>query len=231
MEHIVNKDDFEKCRVHMEDAKDNTEATSADISMIKTIEISAYIIAVHIVKELYGSPGWGRTKLQKSLYLIEYACQLDLNSYPVLQTVGPFDQSIINTLDQEFRHYGHVRKKTIKDKYRRTRYNYVPTAKISEVEYAFERYPQEVQQKVNDLLAKIKRMDLVRAEIVSTLYAVWNNHIIKNQEITDALLLDDFYAWSPHKPDFDKDSVLQGLDYMKRENIIPIGWGKYIDKI
>ena len=75
---------------------------------------------------------------------------------------------------------------------------------------------------------KIKRMDRARAEIVSTLYAVWNNRIIKRQKITDDLLLKDFYDWSEQKSDFNSDLVRKGLEYMRKENIIPIGWGKYI---
>lgn len=77
---------------------------------------------------------------------------------------------------------------------------------------------------------KIKKMDLARAEIVSTLYAVWNNRIIKGEPISDDLLLEDFYAWSKHKLDFSPDQVLCELNYMRKEEIIPIGWGKYIDK-
>jgi type I restriction enzyme S subunit len=73
-------------------------------------------------------------------------------------------------------------------------------------------------------------MDLARAEIVSTLYAVWNNRIIKEQPINDDLLLEDFYDWSEHKSDFNRNLVLRGLNYMREAGIIPIGWGKYIDK-
>lgn len=73
-------------------------------------------------------------------------------------------------------------------------------------------------------------MDLGRAEIISTLYAVWNNRIIKNEPIIDTLLLEDFYAWSKHKLNFNRELVLNGLKYMRKEGIVPTGWGKYIDK-
>ena len=72
-------------------------------------------------------------------------------------------------------------------------------------------------------------MDLARVEIVSTLYAVWNNRIIKGELITDELLLNDFYAWSAHKSDFSRDLVLRGLDYMRNVGLVPTGWGKYIN--
>lgn len=81
------------------------------------------------------------------------------------------------------------------------------------------------------LLSKLKLMDLGQAEIVSTVYAVWNNRIIRSQEITDDLIIADFYNWSIHKSDFDKYFVLRGLNYMKKEGIVPSGWGRYIDKV
>jgi hypothetical protein len=73
-------------------------------------------------------------------------------------------------------------------------------------------------------------MDLDCAEILSTLYGVWNNRIIKSERITDDLLIADFYAWSKHKLEFDESRLRKALVYMREENIVPIGWGKYIDK-
>lgn len=192
---------------------------------------NVYILGVHIVYMLHGSAGWGRTKLQKSLHLIEYCCQIELNSQAIRKTAGPYDLQMMNTLDLKFKQYNHVVKKTIREKSGRLRYNYIPTLKISEVENLFEQYPTNKQSEINMLLSKLKLMDLGRAEIVSTLYAVWNNRIIRSQEITDDLIIEDFYNWSIHKSDFDKYFVLRGLNYMKKEGIVPSGWGRYIDKV
>lgn len=197
----------------------------------RVIPVDAHIIGGHIVKELYGSAGWGRTKLQKALHLVEYHCQLNLNSQAVRQTAGPFDSQMMNTLDTKFKQFGHVVIRYSKDIKGRKRYDYIPTAKISEIEYAFDNYSDHKKIEINNLLSKLKKMDLQRAEVISTLYAVWNNRIIKNQEITDDLLLDDFYAWSPHKSDFNKELVLKALMYMRKEDIVPKGWGRYIDKV
>ncbi len=95
---------------------------------------------------------------------------------------------------------------------------------------AYERYPQDVREQIDALLDKLNTMDLAGAEILSTLYAVWNNRIINGEPITDNLLISDFYAWSAHKADFEEIRVRKALDYMRKQNIIPVGWGKYIDK-
>lgn len=196
----------------------------------RIIPLDAHIVAGHIVYKLHESRGWGRTKLQKSLHLIGYHCQLDLGNEYIRNTAGPDDQKLMNYIDQKFLNYGQVRKVEFRDSVGRKHYNYVPTAKIDEIEFAFEQYPADTRNRINGLLAKIKWMDLGRAEIISTLYAVWNNRLIKHEPTSDDLLLADFYAWSDHKADFSRDMVLKGLDYMRQEGIIPTGWGKYIDK-
>ena len=198
-------------------------------AQIREIPLQTHVVAGHIVNALYQSSGWGRTKLQKTLHLVGYHCQLDFGNDYIRNTAGPDDQAMMNHIDSKFKQYRHVRIEAKKEN-GKTRYNYIPTAMIDESEQVYETYPQTIRHAVDSLINKIKKMDLARAEIVSTLYAVWNNRIIKGEPISDDLLLEDFYAWSKHKLDFSPDQVLCELNYMRKEEIIPIGWGKYIDK-
>lgn len=85
---------------------------------------------------------------------------------------------MMNHIDSKFKQYRHVRIEAKKEN-GKTRYNYIPTAMIDELEQVYETYPQTIRHAVDSLINKIKKMDLARAEIVSTLYAVWNNRIIK----------------------------------------------------
>lgn len=200
------------------------------LSENRTISVDAPIVGGHIVNKLFRSKGWGRTKLQKSMHLVDYCCQLNFGGEYIRNIAGPDNQLLMNHIDSKFKQYRHVRIEIKKDSRGGKHYNYIPTTKIAEIEQAFDDYPAETQGSINNLLDKIEKMDLARAEIVSTLYAVWNNRIIKKQPINDDLLLKDFYDWSAHKSDYSPDLVLRGLNYMRQEGIIPIGWGKYIDK-
>ena len=202
---------------------------AAPETKIREIPLQTHIVAGHIVNTLYQSSGWVRTKLQKTLHLVGYHCKLDFGNEYIRNTAGPDDQAMMNHIDSKFKQYSHVKIEAKKDN-DKTRYDYIPTAMIDELEQVYETYPQTILDAVDSLINKIKKMDLARAEIVSTLYAVWNNRIIKGEQIADDLLLADFYAWSKHKSDFSRDLVLRGLNYMRKENIIPVGWGKYIDK-
>lgn len=196
----------------------------------REIPVDAHIVAGHIVYKSHQSRGWGRTKLQKSLHLIGYIMQLNLGNEYIRNTAGPDDQRMMNYIDQKFKQFRHVN--IIKEKLQdgRTHYSYTPTALIQDVEIAYERYPQDVREQIDALLDKLNSMDLAGAEILSTLYAVWNNRIIKGEQITDDLLISDFYAWSEHKAEFEEARVRKALDDIRIQNIIPTGWGQYIDK-
>lgn len=201
-----------------------------EVFTAREIPVDAHILAGHIVNRLWQSKGWGRTKLQKSLHLIGYCVQLNLGNEYIRNTAGPDDQLLMNYIDQKFKQYRHV--KIVKERWSdgTVHYSYFPTSLVQELEMAYERYPQDIREHIDMLLDKLSTMNLAGAEILSTLYAVWNNRIIKGEQVTDDLLLADFYAWSKHKADFEERKVKKALDYMRKENIIPVGWGKYIDK-
>lgn len=201
-----------------------------ELSAAREIPVDAHILAGHIVNRLWQSKGWGRTKLQKSLHLIGYCVQLNLGNEYIRNTAGPDDQLLMNYIDQKFKQYRHVNIKKERRSDGTVHYSYIPTPLIQELEMAYEQYPQNIREHIDVLLDKLSTTNLAGAEILSTLYAVWNNRIIKGEQITDDLLLADFYAWSQHKADFEEIRVRNALDYMRKENIVPIGWGKYIDK-
>ncbi len=201
-----------------------------EVPAVREIPVAAHIIAGHIVNMSHQSRGWGRTKLQKSLHLIGYCTQLNLGNEYIRNTAGPDDQQLMNYIDQKFRQYRHVNKVSEKLPDGKTHYSYTPTPMIQDVEMAYEKYPQKLREQVDALIDKLNTMDLAGAEILSTVYAVWNNRIIKQDQITDDLLIVDFYAWSTHKADFEEARVRKALNYMRDNNIIPVGWGKYIDK-
>ena len=203
---------------------------ATQIPATRDIPVAAHVLAGHIVYRSHQSRGWGRTKLQKSLHLIGYSLQLNLGNEYIRNTAGPDDQLLMNYIDQKLKNFHHVNivKEVLRDG--RRHYTYTPTTLIQDVEMAYEQYPQDVREQIDALLDKLNTLDLAGTEILSTLYAVWNNRLIKGEQITDNLLISDFYAWSAHKADFEETRVRNALDYMRKENIIPVGWGKYIDK-
>ncbi len=78
-------------------------------AQIREIPLQTHVVAGHIVNALYQSSGWGRTKLQKTLHLVGYHCQLDFGNDYIRNTAGPDDQAMMNHIDSKFKQYRHVR--------------------------------------------------------------------------------------------------------------------------
>lgn len=184
------------------------------------------ILAGHIIN-LSNTTDFGRVKFQKLLYLTEYCCKIDIDSNYVKKAAGPYDDELIKKIEVDFtrlRFYNVVQDKT---ETKRVRYTALPAAK--ELENLFlENYPDE-SLKINNLLMKLRPLSWGECEVVATIYAVWNNRIIKNEPVTDDLLYNDFMAWDAQKIKY-KDIFYKKLFWMKEENIIADGWGKYVDK-
>lgn len=63
---------------------------------------------------------------------------------------------MMNHIDSKFKQYRHVRIEAKKEN-GKTRYNYIPTAMIDELEQVYETYPQTIRHAVDSLINKIKR--------------------------------------------------------------------------
>ncbi len=85
-------------------------------------------------------------------------------------------------------------------------------------------------KRVDGIIQYFKNTTYEKPEIVSTLYAVWNNLIILQQEINDDLLIEDFYKWDKNKKRYKRPIVEKALQWMRQEGLVPDGWGKVIAK-
>lgn len=184
------------------------------------------IIAGHIIN-LNNTTDFGRVKFQKLLYLTEYICKIDFDSHYIQKVAGPYDDILIKTIEADFNRLRFFTVVQDKTDYKRVNYNALPGAQ--ELERSFLEYFPDESVKINNTLLKFRPLSWGECELVATLYAVWNNRIIKSEPITDDLLYNDFMAWDKQKIKY-KDIFHKWLFWMKEERIIPEGWGKYIEK-
>ena len=188
------------------------------------------ILAAYIVK-MVGYNDIGKTKLMKLLHLTEYICQIKLGSHYVKKTAGPYDEGMIDDIHRFFQQYNLFKiKKDKKGSF--SEIHYIPSFEFGQIEERFlEIYSSEVVR-VNDLLNRMKGWKLKHCEILSTLYAVWNNRIKRNQSTEKHLLKKDFFEWSNRKKEvFTENEVDKSIDWMKRKNIVPTGWGDFVEEI
>lgn len=201
---------------------------------IKTISIESKkignplktILAGHIIN-LNNTTDFGRVKFQKLLFLTEYICKIDFDSNYIKKVAGPYDDVLIKSIESDFNRMRFFN--VVQDKTDNKRVRYTALAGANELENLFlENFSDELVR-INSTLLKFRPLSWGECELIATLYAVWNNRIIKNEPITDELLYSDFMAWDKQKSKY--HSVFhKWLFWMKDERIIPDGWGKYIDK-
>ncbi|MFT3749026.1 MAG: hypothetical protein QM768_11940 [Agriterribacter sp.] len=93
-------------------------------------------------------------------------------------------------------------------------------------------YPAFFREKGGDItfvLQLLKDKTTHEAELIATLYAVWNNRLIKKLPIKEEELIFDFFNWSPKKKEeFQEDEISNTYKWMKEVRLTPTGFGKLI---
>ncbi len=184
------------------------------------------ILAAYIIKEV-GEANIGKTKLMKLLHLTEYYCQIKLGAEYLQKTAGPYDAQMMQEIHNTLTQYNFFRI----TKNKNGKYQYKSCFEYQNIENLFSNNFATESIKINTLLSKMKGWELKHCEIVSTLYAVWNNRLKRNQLIDNEALKKDFFTWSKRKNIvFSSRDVDKTIAWMQRNNIIPTGWGDFIEK-
>ena len=172
----------------------------------------------------------GRTKFQKVLHIAAYSLEKELGGIYYKNTAGPYNEILINHIENKFKQYGHINKsQDVINGHKHIVYK--TTSNTKESEDAYKNMPKPFRDKLDSLIALFSTLNLKESEAISTLYAIWNNRIIENLEVNNNLLMKDFYAWSERKrKEFIDKDIENALDIMKKYNLIPTGFGGYIDK-
>lgn len=182
------------------------------------------ILAGHIIY-LTNKEDFGRVKLQKLLHLTEYNCKIDIGSNFVKNVAGPHDGQLMEEIESTLKRFYFY---DIKQSYEGNhKVNYTPLSSVRELEELFKSKFKSESERIDTFLAKFKISKWDQCEIISTLYAVWNNRLIKKEEVTDDLLKEDFLHWDAKKIKY-KDRLDGALQWMKDKEVIPDGWGKLI---
>ena len=188
------------------------------------------ILAGYIIKKLSTSnpKDFGRVKLQKMLHLAEYHCKLETELHYKKNVAGPYAWELENAIEPKLKTYRYFDIK--QDKF--SLYNkvtYTALANAKELDFLFQKQFAEISANINSLLDKFNNKTWEFCEMISTMYAVWNNRILKNQNINKEELKKDFLDWDEKKVKY-QDQLYYAIEWMEKENLVPIGFGKYIEK-
>lgn len=179
------------------------------------------VLAGKIVSEFKEDPNFTDIKFQKIQFLAEHIIEADLKLNYYYQAAGPYDNVFMHTI------YNAFRKQQWFDCQNK---RFVSLEKKGKIEEYYQGYFAPVQGQLKKLFELLYQTTEAEAEIIATLYAVWNNRIIEKRPVTDEVLIQDFYLWSDRKRQYSEVQVLQGLQWLRTHLMEPRGFGKLIKK-
>ncbi|MFZ6009722.1 MAG: hypothetical protein ACOYXT_05180, partial [Bacteroidota bacterium] len=181
-------------------------------------------LACYIINRSLDDEKFGDTKFEKLLFLSDYdAIRRNLGQNYYQKVAGPYDNTFTNTF------YLQIQKsKWFKRKRSAGQTVFAAGVNHNKSFTAKDYFSHEELKRVDALVRTFKNSDYEKPEIIATLYAVWNNRIIRQQPITDELLKDDFLKWDVKKAKY-KGRLDNALAWMRKEGLIPNGWGKAVE--
>lgn len=200
------------------------------VSTIKTkeaklIPFERKVLAAHIIYLLNDQPHFGLTKFQKTLFVAEHHAEIEYPTYYDKEVAGPYDSFFTHRFREEMIDEDWFAEET---KFLAT--HFIPGENVGSIIKDYAKCFREKGSKITHVLKLFKDKTLHESELIATLYASWNNRIIKTKEINEELLVQDLYKWSEEKKKYRKEEILSTYHWMIDVGLVPTGFGKYIDK-
>ncbi|UCA61370.1 restriction endonuclease subunit S [Chryseobacterium rhizoplanae] len=214
----------------LREALEGKEESKPQLKVNKTCDNNdTAILASYIIQELH-TPDFGRTKLQKIIHLAEYHCRLETPLQYYKKTAGPYSKNLENDIENLMRRNKlyDSKKEELKNS-DKSKVNYIPLSGAKQINSFFITEFKDQKEGIDNLLKKFNDKPMEFCEMISTMYAVWNNRLIKGEIIDDEELKKDFLAWDAQKIKF-LDKLDYSIEWIKKEGLVPTGFGKYIDK-
>jgi len=194
------------------------------------IGFARQLVAAHILSKCHTEPTMGRVKLQKLLHLCEYHGQLgELVGEYSRDAAGPFDNKMMFGVVAGLKKQQWFASLS-SGKGKGTRY--IPLDRMGGHISYLENLSGNLER-MNFLIARLKTATTEQCEIVSTLYAAWNDFLIEGNSPTDPEIIDQASKaehWHENKDLIAKDKWPKALAWMREQNIVPEGWGTHTQK-
>ena len=184
-------------------------------------DIFAQAILLCKIIEKLSKYNLGRVKAEKTLYLIEKDIGFNFNNNYVREAAGPLSEAIYKCESVISK-----KNKWIKVNKVKKHIEYEILSNFSNYNKYYNKYYSDYDKKIERIIKIIKDYSMDKAEMVATLYASWNDFIIKEEEISDIKIVKDVREnWNDTKKRFKENEWLDVLKEMKQVGLIPKGKG------
>ena len=165
----------------------------------------------------------GRVKLEKMLFTIEHSLGFNFDTEYSREAAGPLDSSIyecekvVSRANKWF--YVNASDYGV---------SYKPQKDMSKYKKYYEQYFSDYNNEIERIIAIFRKYSLDQAEIVATLYGAWNDFVIEKRDYTDEDIVNHVLNnWNDSKKRFSKDVWLRAIENMRKNNLVPKGYGKH----
>jgi type I restriction enzyme S subunit len=198
-----------------------------EVSVLQTkrkanIPFQRAVLAAEIVSRLHKEPTFGRVKFQKILYLCEHHLGMNLGGNYRREAAGPFDNALMRSVQSQIekQKWFHI----AKDEARST---FIPLEKAGGHKKYYDNYWSDYQEGLDSLIALLRRIKSEPCEIITTLFAAWNDILIEGMTVTDDAIIRDVRTnWHESKKRFSTDRLKKALQWMREKDLVPRGIGK-----
>ena len=183
-------------------------------------------VAGLFVQRLHSDPHFGRTKLAKLFYLADVHEELDLQTEYYREAAGPLDQRAL--YNDRFGIEALARKYDLFTTEQQGKmFRYTPSLTPDEFQRLTERYLGNHVTAIAAIADKLRGLTTDQSEIVATLYACWNDFLIRKRAPTDDEIVSEFLLhWHSKKSRFSRARLNKALVWMKENDLVPKGRGK-----
>ena len=167
----------------------------------------------------------GRIKLQKLIHLCEYHGQVsEVQGDYSRKAAGPFDARAMAGISKNLK-----KQKWFEEVKEGERYVYRPLEKRGEHKKYLAHWQAEMPR-IDEVLSLLGNFKTRECEIVSTLYAAWNDLLIDGGTNDDAAILHEASSaerWHKSKEQIAPERWKKALQWMKDKGLVPVGYGKH----
>lgn len=182
------------------------------------------VLAGKIIHLMHDGHHFGLTKFQKVLFLVENFSQIGYDTNYIQERAGPYDKSFTVAFRREM-----LEKNWFGEEQKNIITKFVPGENVGSLIVDYAKYFRSKGSKITFVIQQLMDKSTHDAELIATLYAVWNNRLIKKKSIKEKELVQDFFNWSPKKKDeFQDIEVVEMFKWMKKVKLMPVGFGKVV---
>ena len=183
------------------------------------------VLAAEITYQLYQNPKFGSVKQEKIIDLCERHLDLDadLDRTAYRHAAGPYDNKAKRSIEANFKRQKWFDVQRVAGQ----GVKYRPLVKCGDHKSYFNRYFGHVSSDIQTIISLLTAMDTEQCEIVATLYAAWNDFLLKGHTPDDETIVNDVLNnWHDSKRKIEKDRWLSALGWMRQKHLVPHGGGR-----